>query len=67
VLADAPPRRRNDGWLRFDSATQSRRLSRYPDRWEALSVPALAELCEAASPEPPVAISFPDFIDIDAL
>ena len=53
-LADRAPRPRRvgagstGGWLRFDSATQSRRLTRYPAWWSALDAPALAELCAAA-------------------
>jgi hypothetical protein len=63
-LADAPlPRRarsqsgfggRGPGsWLCFESATQRRRLERYPEWWHALSPRDLAALCSAARPEPP--------------
>lgn len=64
-LADAPvPRwsragkQREQGWLCFESATQRRRLGRYPRWWEALPSSELAALCSLASlelPEVPVA------------
>ena len=55
-LADRAPRPRRGGlgvggvggWLRFESATQSRRLTRYPAWWSALDTAALSELCAAA-------------------
>lgn len=66
TLADASPAG-GQGWsgggggggaagassLRFESATQRRRLGRYPAWWEALSAPELSALCAAATPEPP--------------
>ena len=58
VLADAPLRRRGRGdqvdpsWLYFESATQRRRLARYPQWWHAMAPRALGDLCRAASPEP---------------
>ena len=58
LRGDAPPprrARRADGaaaWLCFASATQRRRLERYPGWWQALPPAALAALCDTARPEP---------------
>ena len=54
TLADAAPRgaRRDASWLRFESATQRRRLAPYPAWWEALGNRELAELCASARLEP---------------
>ena len=60
-LADAPVRRSRGGdggtarSLRFVSATQRRRLSPVPERWEALDVEALRLLLGRAEPEAPPA------------
>ncbi|MBV9881275.1 MAG: hypothetical protein JO180_12300 [Gemmatirosa sp.] len=40
------------GWLRFESATQRRRLDRYPAQWQALDAESLSALCQAARLEP---------------
>jgi hypothetical protein len=59
-LADAPPVRACAGiggeasWLCFESATQRRRLARYPARWHAMLPHELEALCESARPERPV-------------
>ena len=45
--------------LCFESATQRRRLSRYPERWHAMSPAELAALCAEARPEPPTLRSAP--------
>ena len=42
--------------LRFESATQSRLLARYPAWWHALDDRELAELCAAARLEQPAAV-----------
>lgn len=64
TLADAAPPKspsravRTAGpsaWLRFESATGSRRLAPYPEYWEALSAAELSALCAAARPELPPA------------
>jgi hypothetical protein len=58
-LADAPPVRVCAGlggegsWLCFESATQRRRLARYPARWHAMLPHELEALCESARPERP--------------
>ena len=54
TMADAPPPRPRRGpadtpCLRFESATQRRRLAPYPARWEALTTDELAALCQAAT------------------
>lgn len=61
TLADAPPIRACAGgiggeasWLCFESATQRRRLARYPARWHAMLPHELEALCEAARPERPL-------------
>jgi hypothetical protein len=36
------------GWLCFQSATEKRRLVKYPLDWESYSVAQLEDLCEAA-------------------
>ena len=63
TLADRTPRPwvpegaiAESAWLQFDSATQSRRLERYPGRWEAMDDTELAELCSAALLESPAAV-----------
>ena len=63
TLADRAPRpwlpdgaTAESAWLQFESATQSRRLSRYPGWWEAMEDPELAELCSAAHLESPAAV-----------
>ncbi len=38
-----------DGWLCFESATERRRLARYPMRWDELSEPELCTLLTAAA------------------
>jgi hypothetical protein len=38
-----------DGWLCFESATERRRLARYPVRWDELSDSELATLLKAAA------------------
>jgi hypothetical protein len=57
ALADvAPPRRRKsameESCLCFASATQRRRLGRYPPWWHALAPLELDRLCAAAEIEP---------------
>jgi hypothetical protein len=54
TLADAPSRKRSaePTWLCFASATQRRRLARYPHWWHALSPGELDRLCAAAELEP---------------
>jgi hypothetical protein len=54
VLADAPVRRRSSesSWLCFASATQRRRLTRYPPWWHALRPEELDRLCADAEIEP---------------
>jgi len=54
TLADAPVRKRSaePTWLCFASATQRRRLTRYPPWWHALSPGELDRLCTAAELEP---------------
>jgi hypothetical protein len=54
MLADAPARKRSaePTWLCFASATQRRRLVRYPPWWHALSPVELDRLCAAAELEP---------------
>jgi hypothetical protein len=37
-------------WLCFASATERRRLARYPQLWHALTPPELEALCRAAAP-----------------
>ncbi|MGZ8414733.1 MAG: hypothetical protein ACXWZS_05085 [Gemmatirosa sp.] len=65
-FADAPPMRVSMGgiggeasWLCFESATQRRRLARYPARWHAMLSHELEALCESARPERPVMASRP--------
>jgi hypothetical protein len=59
VPADAPPprpwhdRKAAEGWLMFESATQSRRLTGYPPRWHALDDAELTALCSVARLESP--------------
>jgi hypothetical protein len=38
-----------DGWLCFESATERRRLARYPARWDELSDAELRTLLKAAA------------------
>jgi hypothetical protein len=38
-----------DGWLCFESATERRRLARYPARWDELSDQELCALLSAAA------------------
>jgi hypothetical protein len=47
------PRHGVTPWLCFDSATQRRRLERYPARWHAMSDRELTALCRQATPERP--------------
>jgi hypothetical protein len=52
-----PPRTSRHGrgeapWLCFESATQRRRLDRYPPRWPAMSERELTALCREATPDP---------------
>ena len=60
VLADAPATTFASGiggygsWLCFESATQRRRLARYPARWEAMLPHELEALCLAARALRPV-------------
>ena len=63
VYADRAPRpgaeeggAAESGRLRFESATQSRFLARYPAWWHALDDRELAELCAAARLEQPPAV-----------
>jgi hypothetical protein len=68
-LADAPPTEETDDvedatWLRFDSDTQRRRLTRYPGWWEAMGASELSALCALARPEPapmPMAVAVETF------
>ena len=41
-----------DGWLCFESATERRRLARYPVRWDELSDQELCSLLKAAAVVP---------------
>ena len=54
TLADSAPRggRGAQAWLMFESATQRRRLARFPAWWEALGAAELETLCGEARPEP---------------
>ena len=63
TLADRAPRpwvadgaSAESAWLQFESATQSRRLERYPGWWEAMEDRELAELCSVARLESPAAV-----------
>ncbi len=38
-----------DGWLCFESATERRRLARYPERWDELTDSELGTLLKAAA------------------
>ena|SRR5688572_13555244 len=46
-------------WLCFASATERRRLTRYPERWHAMSPAELDRLCGAATPARASAGSLP--------
>ena len=63
-LADAPPRKSGESWLRFGSATQQRWLARYPRWWDALSGRELAALCASAEPDPPQRPLLFDYADV---
>jgi hypothetical protein len=39
-----------DGWLSFDSGTETRRLSPIPDGWQELAEQELLTLCQTAQP-----------------
>ena len=60
TFADSPAPRMCAGiggqasWLCFESATQSRRLSHYPARWQAMLPRDLEALCQSARPVRPV-------------
>ena len=60
ALADAPATRFASGigghsaWLCFESATQRRRLTRYPAWWEAMLPQDLEALCQEARMVRPV-------------
>jgi hypothetical protein len=60
--APAPTR-----WLRFESATQRRRLAPFPTRWEALDAIELAELCQTATPEAPPVVRRSSALTVDAI
>lgn len=52
-------------WLYFESATQRRRLARYPGWWQALGDQELAELCDAAERDRPPRVPGYEYADLD--
>ncbi|HKO15457.1 MAG TPA: hypothetical protein VJU87_04410 [Gemmatimonadaceae bacterium] len=50
LLSLFPHPERRGGWLLFESASERRRLSPYPNDWRELPDAQLAELCAQAAP-----------------
>ena len=45
------------GWLCFESGSDRRRLTKYPEDWESLAEEELSELLSRATPAPPRRLS----------